>query len=54
MPFSFYLSAWEETSTRLRRPISSSTIKANHEDLVNARRQGNFVLVNRTEVDYID
>ena len=24
------------------------------EDLVNARRQGNFVLVNRTEVDYID
>ena len=24
------------------------------EDLVNARRQGNFVLVNRDEVDYID
>ena len=24
------------------------------EDLVNARRLGNFVLVNRTEVDYID
>ena len=24
------------------------------EDLVNARRKGNFVLVNRAEVDYID
>src|ERR1700735_4717406 len=54
-PFSFYLSAWEED----RHTIAQANIEldsAGHivDDLVNARRQGNFVLVNRAEVDYID
>jgi DNA-directed RNA polymerase subunit beta len=55
MPFSFYLSAWEED----KHTIAQANIEFNDEgviteDLVNARRQGNFVLVNRTDVDYID
>jgi DNA-directed RNA polymerase subunit beta len=54
-PFSFYLSAWEED----RHTIAQANIELDEnghivEDLVNARRQGNFVLVNRAEVDYID
>ncbi|HEX3939992.1 MAG TPA: DNA-directed RNA polymerase subunit beta, partial [Acidobacteriaceae bacterium] len=54
-PFSFYLSAWEED----RHTIAQANIELDSEgrivdDLVNARRQGNFVLVNRDEVDYID
>src|ERR1700683_994562 len=55
IPFSFYLSAWEED----KHTIAQANIEFNDkgeitEDLVNARRQGNFVLVNRAEVDYID
>ena len=55
IPFSFYLSAWEED----KHTIAQANIEFNDEgqiteDLVNARRQGNFVLVNRSEVDYID
>ncbi|HEX4031780.1 MAG TPA: DNA-directed RNA polymerase subunit beta [Terracidiphilus sp.] len=55
IPFSFYLSAWEED----KHTIAQANIEFNQEgqiteDLVNARRQGNFVLVNRAEVDYID
>ena len=55
MPFSFYLSAWEED----KHTIAQANIEFNAEgviteDLVNARRQGNFVLVNRGDVDYID
>src|SRR5271154_2940837 len=54
-PFSFYQSAWEED----RHTIAQANIKFNSEgviteELVNARRQGNFVLVNRSEVDFID
>src|ERR1700684_85505 len=54
-PFSFYLSAWEED----RHTIAQANIELDSDghivdDLVNARRQGNFVLVNRAEVDYID
>ena len=54
-PFSFYLSAWEED----RHTIAQANIELDEagrivEDLVNARRQGNFVLVNRDDVDYID
>src|ERR1700723_353076 len=54
-PFSFYLSAWEED----RHTIAQANIELGSEgqiveDLVNARRQGNFVLVNKAEVDYID
>src|SRR6202167_1382985 len=54
-PFSFYLSAWEED----RHTIAQANIELDDKgriagELVNARRQGNFVLVNRGEVAYID
>jgi DNA-directed RNA polymerase subunit beta len=54
-PFSFYLSAWEED----RHTIAQANVELDPNgrivgDLVNARRQGNFVLVNRAEVDYVD
>jgi DNA-directed RNA polymerase subunit beta len=54
-PFSFYLSAWEED----RHTIAQANIELDSEgriteELVNARRQGNFVLVPRSEVDYVD
>ncbi len=54
-PYSFYLSAWEED----RHTIAQANVKLDENnhivlDLVNARRQGNFVLVNRDEVDYVD
>jgi DNA-directed RNA polymerase subunit beta len=54
-PFSFYLSAWEED----RHTIAQANVELDAKgrivgDLVNARRQGNFVLVNRAEVDYVD
>jgi DNA-directed RNA polymerase subunit beta len=54
-PFSFYLSAWEEDRhTIAQANIELASDGAIVEDLVNARRQGNFVLVNKSEVDYID
>jgi DNA-directed RNA polymerase subunit beta len=54
-PFSFYLSAWEED----RHTIAQANIELDEnlnivQDLVDARRQGNFVLVNKAEVDYVD
>ncbi len=54
-PFSFYLSAWEED----RHVIAQANVELDDKgrivpDLVNARKAGNFVLVNRDEVDYID
>ncbi|MGA9983486.1 MAG: DNA-directed RNA polymerase subunit beta, partial [Acidobacteriaceae bacterium] len=54
-PYSFYLSAWEED----KHTIAQANVELDQngnivEELVNARRQGNFVLVNRGEVDYID
>ena len=54
-PYSFYLSAWEED----RHTIAQANIELDEkgnitEELVNARRQGNFVLVDRAEVDYVD
>ena len=54
-PFSFYLSAWEED----RHTIAQANVELDKDgrivgDLVNARRQGNFVLVNKPEVDYVD
>ncbi|MHB1698816.1 MAG: DNA-directed RNA polymerase subunit beta [Acidobacteriaceae bacterium] len=55
IPFSFYLSAWEED----RHTIAQANVELDAEgnivdELVNARRQGNFVLVPRAEVDYVD
>ncbi|HMK30287.1 MAG TPA: DNA-directed RNA polymerase subunit beta [Terriglobales bacterium] len=54
-PYSFYLSAWEED----RHVIAQANIELDEKgrivgDLVNARKAGNFVLVNQEEVDYID
>ncbi|MFB3815420.1 MAG: DNA-directed RNA polymerase subunit beta [Terriglobales bacterium] len=54
-PHSFYLSAWEED----RHTIAQANIELDEKgrivaELVNARKQGNFVLVNREEVDYVD
>jgi DNA-directed RNA polymerase subunit beta len=54
-PFSFYLSAWEED----RHVIAQANVELDEKgriasELVNARKQGNFVLVNRDEVDYVD
>jgi DNA-directed RNA polymerase subunit beta len=54
-PFSFYLSAWEED----RYTIAQANVELDEngaikDELVTARRQGNFVLVNRNEVDYVD
>ncbi len=54
-PFSFYLSAWEED----RHTIAQANVELDEhlnivQDIVDARRQGNFVLVNKADVDYVD
>src|ERR1700683_381812 len=54
-PFSFYLSAWEED----RHAIAQANVELDDKgrivaELVNARKAGNFVLVSREEVDYVD
>jgi DNA-directed RNA polymerase subunit beta len=54
-PYSFYLSAWEED----RHIIAQANVEVDDggrivAELVNARQAGNFVLVRREEVDYID
>jgi len=54
-PFSFYLSAWEED----RHVIAQANAEIDDKgrivaELVNARKAGNFVLVSRNDVDYID
>jgi DNA-directed RNA polymerase subunit beta len=54
-PYSFYLSAWEED----RHVIAQANVELDDKgritaELVNARKAGNFVLVSRDEVDYID
>ncbi|MEO6923293.1 MAG: DNA-directed RNA polymerase subunit beta, partial [Bryocella sp.] len=54
-PYSFYLSAWEED----RYTIAQANVELDKngvikDELVTARRQGNFVLVNRGEVTYVD
>ncbi|TAM84824.1 MAG: DNA-directed RNA polymerase subunit beta [Acidobacteria bacterium] len=54
-PYSFYLSAWEEDNyvvAQANVPIDEKGRIAN--ELVNARQTGNFVLVRRENVDYID
>ncbi|MGH8277647.1 MAG: DNA-directed RNA polymerase subunit beta, partial [Steroidobacteraceae bacterium] len=54
-PFSFYLSAWEED----KHIIAQANIELDDKgrivhELVNARKAGNFVLVSRDEVDFVD
>ncbi len=54
-PYSFYLSAWEEdkyTIAQANVPLDEGGKLI--PELVNARRAGNFVLVPRDEVDFID
>src|SRR5436190_11000947 len=55
IPYSFYLSAWEED----KHVIAQANVELDDKgrivgELVNARKAGNFVLVSRDEVDYID
>jgi DNA-directed RNA polymerase subunit beta len=54
-PFSFYLSAWEEDQHIIAQANVAVDEKGRiiHE-LTNARQSGNFVLVRRDAVDYID
>jgi DNA-directed RNA polymerase subunit beta len=54
-PYSFYLSAWEEDQHIIAQANVAMDEKGRitHE-LVNARQAGNFVLVRRENVDYID
>ena len=54
-PFSFYLSAWEED----KHVIAQANIELDDKgkivgEIVDARKNGNFVLVPRDEVDYVD
>src|SRR5579883_430197 len=54
-PYSFYLSAWEED----QHIIAQANVAVDEKgrivnELVNARQAGNFVLVRRENVDYID
>src|SRR5665213_2952981 len=54
-PFSFYLSAWEEDRHTIAQANIELDAKLNIvQDVVDARRQGNFVLVNKADVDYVD
>ncbi len=54
-PYSFYLSAWEEDRHVIAQANAEIDDKGRIvQELVNARKAGNFVLVSRDEVDYID
>ncbi|MGH9601231.1 MAG: DNA-directed RNA polymerase subunit beta, partial [Terriglobales bacterium] len=54
-PYSFYQSAWEED----KHVIAQANVEIDERgriisELVNARKAGNFVLVSRDDVDYVD
>ncbi len=54
-PYSFYLSAWEEDHYVVAQAnvrIDEKGYIAN--ELINARQTGNFILVHREKVDYVD
>ena len=54
-PYSFYLSAWEEDQyivAQANVPIDEKGYIAN--ELINARQTGDFILVQREKVDYVD
>src|SRR5437763_16641347 len=54
-PFGCYLPAWEEDGHTIARANIELDEKLNIvQDVDDARRQGNFVLVNKSEVDYVD
>jgi DNA-directed RNA polymerase subunit beta len=54
-PFSFYLSAWEEDKWTIAQANAELDDKGKiTAELVNARKAGNFILISRDEIDYID
>ncbi|HEY3930584.1 MAG TPA: DNA-directed RNA polymerase subunit beta [Candidatus Koribacter sp.] len=54
-PYSFYLSAWEEDKWTIAQANAELDDKGKiTSELVNARKAGNFVLISRDEIDYID
>jgi DNA-directed RNA polymerase subunit beta len=55
VPYSFYLSAWEEDKYLIAQANEEmdKSGRLTHE-LVNVRQAGNFVLKHRNEVDYVD
>ena len=54
-PYSFYLSAWEEDKWTIAQANAELDDKGKiTAELVNARKAGNFVLISRDEIDYID
>jgi DNA-directed RNA polymerase subunit beta len=55
VPYSFYLSAWEEDKYLIAQ-ANEEMDKAGRltHELVNVRQAGNFVLKHRNEVDYVD
>jgi len=55
LPYSFYLSAWEEDKYLIAQANEEmdKNGRLTHE-LVNVRQAGNFVLKHRNEVDYVD
>ena len=54
-PYSFYLSAWEEDQHIIAQANVTLDEKGHMvNELVNARQAGNFVLIKREGVDYID
>ncbi|ABF43676.1 DNA-directed RNA polymerase subunit beta [Candidatus Koribacter versatilis Ellin345] len=54
-PYSFYLSAWEEDKWTIAQANAELDEKGKiTSELVNARKAGNFVLISRDDIDYID
>jgi DNA-directed RNA polymerase subunit beta len=55
VPYSFYLSAWEEDKYLVAQANVEMDASGNlKHELVNVRQSGNFVLKHRDEVDYVD
>jgi DNA-directed RNA polymerase subunit beta len=55
LPYSFYLSAWEEDKYLVAQANVEMDANGNlKHELVNVRQSGNFVLKHRDEVDYVD
>ncbi|NOR53403.1 MAG: DNA-directed RNA polymerase subunit beta [Candidatus Aminicenantes bacterium] len=54
-PYCFYLTAWEEEKFNIAQANAPVDDKGNFlEEFVSARQQGNFRLIHRDQIDYID
>jgi DNA-directed RNA polymerase subunit beta len=54
-PYCFYLTAWEEEKFNIAQANAPFDDKGNFlEEFVSARQQGNFRLIHRDQIDYID